>query len=86
MFWGDVLLIGLGVTGGLGILLILLVAMVIYAIVRAGSGRRNGPLREQEEHLLQEIHRGLQRMDTRVDALETILLSEESKTTKGTKA
>jgi phage shock protein B len=84
MFWGDVLLIGLAVTGGLGILLILLVVLVVYAIARAGSGGRNRPLCEQEEHLLQEIHRGLRRMDARVDALETILLSEESKTTKGT--
>ena len=85
-------MVGVGVIEFLILLAILLTIVAgmfvigVVAMTRAGSGARGGKLREQEAHLLQEIHRGLRQMDARVEALETILLSEESKATKGTMA
>lgn len=44
-----------------------------------GSSRERGRLSEEETRLIQELHRGLTKMEERVEALEMILLEREGK-------
>ena len=47
-----------------------------------GSFRQGEQLNADETRLIQEMHRGLTRMEERIDALETILLDREAKDAK----
>lgn len=47
---------------------------------RQGSSlRESGKLDADETRLIQQIHRGLEKMEKRVDALETILFDRETR-------
>lgn len=51
----------------------------IFAVVKLIRGGGSGRQMSREEVLLvQEMHQGFQRMEQRVDALETILLEREN--------
>jgi len=51
------------------------VVLIALKIVKGGSNEQDA----QEARLIQDIHHGLQRMEQRVEALETILLEKERK-------
>jgi phage shock protein B len=60
--------------------------IVIFAFILAlkkiqvgGSMRERGRLNTEETRLIQEIYRGLTKMEERVEALETILLDREKR-------
>ena len=61
--------------------LIVFTGMIIVAILlvlkggRAGGDRGGGA--PEEARLIQDIHHGLQKMEERIEALETILLERE---------
>ena len=76
----EVVLI-VGIVFGSLILLIALVFGFILAVKRnqAESRRRGEKHGSDETELIQEIHKGLSRMEERVEALETILLERERK-------
>ena len=56
------------------VFLIVACLVPILAIVRGTSAKRNT---QEETELMQEINRGLRRMEDRVEALETILLDAD---------
>jgi len=53
--------------------------LALKKIQKGGSIRKGEQLNTDETRLIQEIHQGLSRMEERVEALETILLSREGK-------
>jgi phage shock protein B len=66
-----------------GVIMALLIigATVLMAIrfIKGGANGRNHGARAEETRMIQEIYRGLTRMEQRVEALETILLEKEKK-------
>jgi len=56
--------------------------LAMAKIKRGGSFRHGEELQAEETRLIQELHRGLSRMEERVEALETILLDKDGKTDK----
>jgi len=68
------LLFFLIVVAGPFIFILVLVKMI------AGSSKGNGKrMTAQETRAMQEIHRGLERMEKRVEALETIILDRSER-------
>lgn len=58
-----------------GIVVIGLIAAALAKILRTNAG---GVERQRyEAEMIQDIHRGLEKMEERLDALETILLEKE---------
>lgn len=55
------------------------VAVVIVRIIKGSRGRQTAQADEEEARLIQDLHKSLQRMDQRIEALETILLEKEIK-------
>ncbi|MCB2187138.1 MAG: hypothetical protein KQJ78_12015 [Deltaproteobacteria bacterium] len=67
---------------GFGLLVLAVLGLVALAIVRAVRGKGPGAapgLDEEEARLIQELHQGLERMEKRVESLETILLDRPGK-------
>jgi phage shock protein B len=66
-----------------GVIMALLIigATVLMAIrfIKGGANGRNHGARAEDTRMIQEIYRGLTRMEQRVEALETILLEKEKK-------
>ena len=54
-------------------------AIVILAILKGGRSAEDRRREGEEAKTMQEIYQGLERMDKRVEALETILLEREGK-------
>jgi phage shock protein B len=49
--------------------------LIALAILKGGGSKKeNKQMRSDEARTIQEIHRGLTRMEERIDALETLLL------------
>jgi phage shock protein B len=62
--------------------LLLVVGVVVIGILlvlRIGSSARDKRLEEQEARTMQELYQGMEKMEKRVEALETILLDRERK-------
>lgn len=57
-----------------------LTAIIIAAIIRFGKGNRVDPA---ETRLIQEMHRNLETLETRIESLETIVLAHERSSRKG---
>ena len=53
--------------------------LALAKVKRGGSLRGSERLQAEEARLIQELHRGLSRMEERVETLETILLDREGK-------
>ncbi len=70
----DVAIVAVG--GFFACVLVSLLGIMTLLIIRAMRGGRQpkGDLAADEARLIQEIHRGLERMEQRVDTLETLLL------------
>lgn len=66
-----------------GIICILIIIGIItitgLRILKGGVSPASRKFREEEAGMIQEIYQGLSRMETRVDALETILLDKKRK-------
>jgi len=64
----------------IGVGFLVITALILVGIIsRLGRGRSGGAQDEEEARMMQEIHRGLEEMEKRVEALETILLERERK-------
>ena len=46
-------------------------------ILKGGVSRKQQQSESQEARMIQEIHKGLSRMETRIEALETIVLDHQ---------
>ena len=53
--------------------------LIAMKIIRGGFSRKGQRLQSEEAKMIQEIHKGLKRMEERVEALETIILERERK-------
>jgi len=65
------ILLALALLGGL--------VVTIVRIIKGPGGQKAAQADEEEARLIQDLHKSLQRMDQRIDALETILLEKEMK-------
>lgn len=54
------------------------ILLAALKILKGNEGGRGGESDREETRLIQELHRGLQRMEERVDALETLLLDKST--------
>jgi len=61
------------------ILGVIFICLVLFLGARLISGGSGGEEREAETRMIQEIYQGLNRMEQRVETLETILLDLEKK-------
>jgi phage shock protein B len=78
-----VLIVGIVFGSIIALFAIIFGFVVAMAKVKRGSSFRGGEhLQAEEARLIQELHRGLSRMEERVEALETIMLDQEGKKEK----
>jgi hypothetical protein len=68
---------------GGSILLVLSIGLLIIGIIKAGKtgglSKKEKSARDDEARMIQEIYRGLSKMEERVEALETILIERQRK-------
>lgn len=58
--------------------LVVVLGFILAAIKLVRGGRRNGAQDQAEEALMiQDIYRGLERMESRVESLETLLMERD---------
>lgn len=55
------------------------VAVAIVKIIKSPRTRSQDETSEEEARLIQDLHKGLERMEQRIEALETILLEKDGK-------
>jgi len=53
--------------------------LMAIKILKGGFSRKGQRIQAEEARMIQEIYRGLSRMEERVEALETIILERERK-------
>ena len=58
------------------VLVLIIVAIILFIRVMRQQGD-SGTAREEEAQLIQDLYHGLQRMEERIEALETLLLDRE---------
>jgi phage shock protein B len=69
----------LGIIGIIFLLMVVLpLALIIMLVTRIGR-RSNFNSSGKNEHILRDMNEGLQRMEERIEALETLLVEEKSK-------
>jgi len=72
-----------GICIGGGILLLATVGLVIIGIIRAaktgGISKKEKQAQTEETKMIQDIYKGLSKMEERVEALETILMDRQRK-------
>lgn len=75
------LIVGIGIGGT--ILLIATLGLIIIGIIRAaktgGISKKEKQAHSQETKMIQDIYKGLSKMEERVEALETILMDRQRK-------
>lgn len=65
---------------GVGFLVVtFLVLLALLSLFAGRRGRRDRHLDADEARVMQEIHQGLERMEKRVETLETLLCERERK-------
>ncbi len=66
-----------------GIILVLAIigstVLLGIKIIKGGISSKGGRAEAEQARIIQEIYEGLNRMETRVEALETILMEQEGK-------
>ncbi len=65
------ILLALGILGG--------VAVAIVRLIKGPQGKQAAQADEDEARVIQDLHKGLARMESRINALETILLEKQGK-------
>jgi phage shock protein B len=67
--------------GGTVLALAIIGSTILMAIkiIKGGVSRKNQNFQADEAKMIQEIYKGLSRMEERVEALETIILDRERK-------
>ncbi len=71
-----------GIVLSAAILCLALIVATILAVIRLAQGglsRKSREARSEEARMVQEMYRGLSRMEERVSALETILMDKQRK-------
>ena len=67
--------------GGVVLGLVVLGSTILMAIkiLRGDMSKKGQRLQSEEARILQEVHQGLERMENRLETLETILFDQEGK-------
>jgi hypothetical protein len=63
----------------LGLVVIGSTILIAIKILKGDMSRKGQRLQSEEARILQEVHQGLGRMETRLEALETILFDQKGK-------
>jgi phage shock protein B len=77
---GDEIALVVFVSGFIAVMILATIGFMVIMIVRTAKG---SPARKRERHdadetrIIQEIHHGLTKMNTRVEALETLVLDQD---------
>lgn len=76
----EVFIVGI-VFGGIVLALAIIGSTILMAIkiLRGGFSRRGQRLEAEDARMMQEVYRGLSRMEERVEALETLVLDSKGK-------
>lgn len=72
----------IGVSGVVAVMLLCTIGCMTYLVIRAfrgGGSKRSAETDADETRLIQEIHHGLVKMESRIESLETLLLDTERK-------
>jgi len=77
----ELIIVLVAVVGGLAIplLVLLLPAIIILGVIRLLRGpvaKENKEASAEETRIIQELHRGLLKMEERVEALETLVVED----------
>ena len=69
------------VFGGVVLGLVVIGSTILMAIkiLKGDMSRKGQRLQSEEARILQEVHQGLERMENRLEALETILFDQKGK-------
>jgi phage shock protein B len=67
----GLILLALAIMGG--------VVVAILRLIKGPQGKRAAQADEEEARMIQDLHKGLKRMESRIESLETILLEREGK-------
>jgi phage shock protein B len=67
----GLILLALAIMGGVGV--------AILRLIKGPQGKRAAQADEEEARMIQDLHKGLKRMESRIESLETILLEREGK-------
>lgn len=78
--WDMIVIVVAGLMAVMLLLVLGAVAVSFVYVLRGRKYRQNRHAEAQETQLIQEIHRGLARMEERVEALETLMLDQGKKT------
>lgn len=54
-------------------------AIICWTVVRLLTGGRTKSVSDEESRIIQELYHGFERMERRVEALETLLLDQDAK-------
>lgn len=60
------------------------VFLALIGMMRSGGSRKHRKMDAEETRMIQEMHQNLTRLESRIDALETILLEREHATRERT--
>lgn len=60
-------------------LVVLILSVLVLRMVKGGGGAQGKEQEIEETRMIQDVYHGLQKMEQRVEALETILLDTERK-------
>ena len=79
---------GFLVTAGPVLLLIVLICLTftLWKVLRGDTSKNHQRLDAEESRVMQELYRGLSRLEERVESLETILLDRAGRSRAGRKA
>ena len=72
----------IAVSGVIAVMVLVTIGCMMSLIIRAfrgGGSKRSGKTEAEETRLIQEIHHGLVKMESRIESLETLLLDTERK-------
>ena len=74
--WFPLLLIAPILIVGILILLLVVFVRLLFRMLGDGGGHASDELRQDEARTIQELHAQLEKMEKRVESLETILLDK----------
>jgi len=63
------------------VLIVGVLVLIALKILKGGGGKARTRIEEEEARMIQDIHRGLMKMEDRIEALETLLFDEKRKGT-----
>ncbi len=70
----------------IGVLVLTLLAVLVFKALRGNGSGQDSEESESEARMIQEIYNSLNRMENRIEALETLILDQDSDQGNGRKS